>query len=191
MRLFAAVYPPQRVSDHLAAMTSTLTLHRPAPPGRSLRLVPERQWHVTVVFLGEVADARLARVERAIAAAAERSRPCGIRIGGGGQFGKGRFTTVWAGLDGEVSGLRSLSAKVCDELRAAHLPYDRKAFRPHLTLARPGDRMSPEQVADDIRSLGSYRGPEWTVEELCLMRSHLGPVPVYDTLLRARLGTAG
>jgi 2'-5' RNA ligase len=65
------------------------------------------------------------------------------------------------------------------ELRRVRLPFDRKPLRPHLTLARPGDRVD---VREDLVALDAYAGPPWTVTELRLMRSHPGPAPTYDTL---------
>jgi 2'-5' RNA ligase len=73
----------------------------------------------------------------------------------------------------------SLGSAVRRALRRARLPYDPKPFRPHLTLARPGDRVD---VRADVAELTGYRGPEWPVEEIHLVRSHLGPKPTYDRL---------
>src|SRR5439155_21265747 len=108
-----------------------------------------------------------------------------VRFAGGGRFGRGRFTIVWAGLGGDLDGLGDLAGVVRRRLRAAKLPYDQKPFRPHLTLARPGDRLTAEAVAADLAALRAYEGPMWTVESVRLMRSHLGPHPRYDTLLEA------
>jgi 2'-5' RNA ligase len=68
------------------------------------------------------------------------------------------------------------------QLRRARLPYDEKPMRPHLTLARPGDRLDREAIAGDVAALNAYAGPWWTADELVLVRSHLGPKPSYDRL---------
>jgi 2'-5' RNA ligase len=110
--------------------------------------------------------------------------PIRLRLAGGGRFGRGRFTVLWVGLDGDIEALRELGAILRTELRRARLPYDRKPLRPHLTLARPGERLD---VADDLLTLGRYAGPEWTVDTLTLVRSHLGPKPTYDRLAEVPL----
>jgi 2'-5' RNA ligase len=108
--------------------------------------------------------------------------PIRVSVAGGGKFGRSRFTTVWAGLDGELDGLRGLAAAIRRELKRARLPFDAKPFRPHITLARPGDRLPAEALARDLAALQSYRGPEWTVADVRLVRSFLGPEPRYETL---------
>src|SRR3712207_7351867 len=40
-----------------------------------------------------------------------------------------------------------------------------KPYRPHLTLARPGDRVDRAGVAADVAALDGYRGPEWPRSE--------------------------
>jgi 2'-5' RNA ligase len=37
-------------------------------------------------------------------------------------------------------------------------------------------------VRADVAELAGYHGPEWPVEEIHLVRSHLGPKPTYDRL---------
>ncbi|GIG90827.1 2'-5' RNA ligase family protein [Plantactinospora endophytica] len=105
-----------------------------------------------------------------------------LQLGGGGRFGRGRFTVLWVGLLGEVDALHRLGATVRRELRRSRLPFDFRPLRPHLTLARPGDRLDPESLAEDLRTLDGYLGPSWPATELVLMRSHLGPRPTYDRL---------
>lgn len=185
MRLFVAAYPPREAVDDLSALVSRLALGQPAKPGRSLRLAPPEQWHLTLAFLGEVPDGALDRAAAALAASVgEPTDPPLLRLAGGGRFGRGRFTIVWAGLRGEVEALGRLADAVRRELRRARLPFDRKPFRPHLTLARPGDRLPADALAADLAALDRYAGPDWSVTEICLVRSQLGPRPKYDVMHR-------
>ncbi|MFY1688354.1 2'-5' RNA ligase family protein [Plantactinospora sp. WMMB782] len=105
-----------------------------------------------------------------------------LRFGGGGRFGRGRFTVLWVGLRGEVDVLRRLGATVRRELRRARIPFDVRPLRPHLTLARPGERLDPESLDEDLGTLDGYLGPSWPATELVLVSSQLGPRPVYDRL---------
>jgi 2'-5' RNA ligase len=189
VRLFVAVYPPDPVADDFAALTDTLAVGRAAASGTNTRIPPRPFWHVTLAFLGEVAERRQLDVEKAVGeamagwAAAGGTAPV-LELGGGGQFGKGKFTVLWVGLRNDVAGLRALAAAVRGELRRARLPFDDKPMRPHLTVARPGDRVPADGIAADRAVLDAYHGPQWTVDGVHLVRSHLGPKPRYD-----RLGT--
>lgn len=187
MRLFVAAYPPAPVVDDLAGLVATLAVGQAAASGVNTRLVTPATWHVTLAFLGEVPDGRRPEVESALADAmagwrAAQPVPPSVRVQGGGRFGRGRFTILWAGLAGEVELLRELSTAVRRQLRRSRLPYDPKLFRPHLTLARPGDRLPAEAVLADLAVLRGHIGPLWTISELRLVRSHPGPKPRYDRL---------
>ncbi|MEV7228885.1 2'-5' RNA ligase family protein [Polymorphospora sp. NPDC051019] len=105
-----------------------------------------------------------------------------LRLAGGGRFGRGRFTVLWAGLDGDVDALYLVSGAVRSELRRSRLPYDRRLLRPHLTLARPGEWLSRAAVDADLADLAGYVGPWWPLAEMVLVASHLGPRPTYDRL---------
>lgn len=207
MRLFVAAYPPAEVIDDLDGAVRTLAIWHAAADGVNVRLAPADQLHVTLVFLGEVPDERQPDVESAVAAGvatwstgwvAPRARavhrgpdrirydiapgPPVLRLQGGGRFGRGRFTVLWTGLQGEVASLQNLSDAVRRQLKRAKLPFDDKPLRPHLTIARPGDRMPAEHLAADLASLKGYQGPQWTLDELRLVRSYQGPRPRYEYL---------
>jgi RNA 2',3'-cyclic 3'-phosphodiesterase len=193
MRLFVAVYPAEVALDHLAAAVNGLRLGMATVAGNNVRLVARPLWHVTLAFLGELPDDRAPEVAAALHAGADRWRPAGgepeggtapieVRLAGGGRFGRRRSTTLWVGLAGELDAFRSLGESVRRELRRARVPYDRKALRPHLTFARPGERLPAGDVAADLARLREYEGPGWTVDAVHLVRSQLGPRPVHERI---------
>lgn len=194
MRLFVAAYPPPHVRVDIAKAVADLAIGRAAAAGVNVRLAPLDQLHVTLVFIGDVPDDREATVTEAITAAVAgwRTAPAlttpVLRLGGAGRFGRGQFTIVWSGLRGDVQALRDLSRSVRRRLKRARLPFDDKPFRPHLTIARPGDRVPAGDVLADLERLRQYQGPEWIVDEIRLVRSHLGPKPRYDYLASFPLG---
>lgn len=192
MRLFVAAYPPAEACDHLARALADLKVTAAADRGVNTRLARRDTWHVTLVFLGEVAEQRAADAGDAVRRAAEGWRACAsggpqLRLAGGGRFGRGRFTVLWVGLDGERGALERLSRGIRRELKHSRLPYDNRRFNPHLTVARPGDRLDRADVEADRGVLAGYRGPAWTVETVELVSSHLGPRPTYEHLAEWRL----
>lgn len=70
MRLFVAVWPPPGAVDELGR---ALVDVRAAVP--QLRWTIPEQWHVTLAFLGEVADDRRPELERRLARVAARHPP--------------------------------------------------------------------------------------------------------------------
>jgi 2'-5' RNA ligase len=195
VRLFVAAYPPAEAVADLTAQVSRLHIGAAAARGVNVRLTAAEILHVTLAFLGDVEDDRLPDVTRALGRAEEawhrrsgrpgspeEQPPPRVRLAGGGRFGRGQFTLLWIGLAGDVPALRTLNHAIRRELRRARLPYDPRPFRPHLTLARPGDRVDAAEVDEDRWVLDGYLGPSWPVAEMALMRSHLGPRPTYDRL---------
>jgi RNA 2',3'-cyclic 3'-phosphodiesterase len=180
VRLFIAVDPPTSVQDHLAEATAGLAVTRVG-----VRVTARALWHVTLAFIGEVPDDRLEAATEALDKAAAGQEPPLLRIAGGGRFGRGKFTVLWAGIEGDLMPLRRA---VTTQLKRAKLPYDAKRFHPHLTIARPGDRIQVGDLSQDIALLDGYAGTQWTAEEIRLVRSFQGPTPVYQTLHAARLG---
>jgi 2'-5' RNA ligase len=182
MRLFVAIHPPPEAVADLAAQVARLPIGLAAAAGTRVRLADPADAHVTLAFLGEVEADRLPAVRDALDRAAGPCRgpvPPRLRFGRGGRFGRGRSTVLWVDVLGEVERLRTLTGRIRDELRDAGLPHDDRPFRPHLTIARPGDRMD---VEEDQIALNGYLGPRWPATEMVLVRSHLGPDRRYDHL---------
>jgi len=73
--------------------------------------------------------------------------------------------------------------------RAGLTEMDRRPYRPHLTLARCGDRLSADEVGADLALLRAYAGPKWTIREVVLANSILGPPRRYDRLKTWELPT--
>lgn len=187
MRLFVAVYPPKAVVDDLGAQVARLRTGAASAAGTNVRLADPANAHLTLAFLGDTPDDRLVDVESALGLAAQTFRDARgssprLRLGGGGSFGRGRFTVLWVDVQGEVDALAVLARLIRSGLRRARLPHDEKPFRAHLTIARPGDRIDRADVLADRETLHEYLGPEWNADELVLVRSHPGPNPTYDRL---------
>ncbi|MGC5032903.1 RNA 2',3'-cyclic phosphodiesterase [Micromonospora sp. DT229] len=194
MRLFIAVYPPAEAIGHLFRTVAGLRLSAAAAAGAKVRLVAPDRAHLTLAFLGEVDPTRLPAVQQALRLAVDMVhsgppvlrppvlRPPVLRLGGGGRFGQGRSTVVWTDVHGEVDGLVTLAGAVRAELAAIGVPTDDKPLRPHLTIARPGDRLPPTDLDADLATLDGYRGPPWPVAELVLVQTCPGPPPTHHPL---------
>lgn len=164
MRLFVALRPRGGALEHLAAAV-------PVPPAGTER------WHLTLAFLGEVADS--APLYEPLRAAAAACPPLSLRLAGSGEFH--RAGAVWVGLDGDLAGLRSLAGAVAAGCRAAGVRLEDRPYRPHLTVGR--------RPALDPAALSAYVGPTWTATEVELVRSHLGRPVRHEVFERFPLGS--
>jgi RNA 2',3'-cyclic 3'-phosphodiesterase len=164
VRLFVSLRPPPEVIDALARTVA------------GLRTTRRDQWHVTLAFLGEVPDPW--PLDPALAGAAAAGVPLDLRLRGGGFFR--RPGVLYAGLAGDVEGLRELARQVEAAAREAGVHLEERPFRPHLTVAR--------RLRSDPGCLDGYEGPPWTATELELVRSRLGATVEHEVLSHHRLG---
>ncbi len=174
MRAFVAVTPPPSSLASLAAAVEPL---------RSLPAtwVPPDRWHLTLVFLGEVADP--APYGAALAEAVRGTAPFSLRIAGGGAFPRpARPRVLWAGVEGDVEALSRLARVARRTARSCGIAVERAPYVPHLTVARV--RRNDFDGRGAVATLDGVEGEPWTVTEVVLMRSHLGPKPSYEALTR-------
>ena len=140
--------------------------------GRPLRSVHEDDLHVTLKFLGPVPAERLPDITRAVEH--ELSPPAVSRIDlrGLGAFPRPqRPAVVWA----------ESCERACEPLGFAR---ERRAFRPHVTLARITGR-APQGLLPWLETQGADHVGQTTIEAVELLRSESGPGGArYQTLWR-------
>ena len=178
MRLFVAVYPPAAAIRDLERVVAGL-----ATASRNAGMIRSEIWHVTVTFLGEVPDDSLDAVAAAVGGAAGQSRPGRLALTRGGRFGD----TVWVGVSTQDDALADLARRVRRAVRAAGVRVERRAYHPHLTLARTRGRIRRDELALDLNVLRNYSGPEWTLDRVHLVQSQLGPTSRHTTVEHWRL----
>ena len=159
MRLFIAVDPPEEVLDLVEAL--------PRPQLKSLRWTTRDQWHVTLRFLGDVADP-------APVAASLRRVPAALQASGSGPFEAVLGPTVawFTGrriLQIPVKGMELLARSVSSHTAEFGEPPDAKPFSGHLTLARVRDR-----ARGPVNLAGIPIGATWMVNDMVLFSSSLG-----------------
>ncbi|MEU5000741.1 RNA 2',3'-cyclic phosphodiesterase [Streptomyces sp. NPDC021622] len=189
MRLFAAVLPPDAVVDELAQAAAKL---KTLPGADELRWTAPEGWHFTLAFMSEVADETVLDLTERLNRAARRTAPFPLSLHAGGHFGD---RALWVGAAGDIDALRLLAARADAAARKSGITMEEhRHYRPHLTLAR-GKGEPP--LAPYAEGLATFRGEEWTVGELTLVRSNLpksgmpGERPRYEVVGRWPLGGAG
>jgi len=163
VRLFVALTPPDEIVEELRANTAALRELAP-----ELRWTRAEQWHLTLAFLGEVADEVVDELARRLNRAAARHPPLSLAFGGGGRFG---HRVLWTGVRGNLEGLRRLADSVRAAARRSRLPVERRPYRPHLTLARSDGTADLRPL---VERLAPWEGLAWVATWLYLMRSRLG-----------------
>ena len=146
-RLFVAIRPPEDIRDLLLDAMDDST---------DFRWQNEDQLHLTLRFVGEVdrprADDLAAELGRITA------QPFQLRVAGTGRFEQRSSGALWAGVEPRAP-VAALAAKVERASLAVGLEPERRAFHPHITLARWKGRRSREIASFLERTRGLSSDP--------------------------------
>lgn len=183
-RIFVAIPLPAAVAAELADMV-------PAVPG--LRRVAPELLHLTLAFVGQIAEERVAEVVAATASAARACAPFDVPLDALGRFpAHGKPTVLWVSAGAAGPSIERLGEAVRTELGRRRVPFDAKPLRAHVTLARVREGTSGEEARATIAAVrGARVGPlAFRAAEVQVMESRLGPKgPRYSS--RARLTLEG
>jgi 2'-5' RNA ligase len=171
-RLFVAIRPPAPIRTRLLDLMGGVA---------GARWRSEDQLHLTLRFVGEV-DRHMARDVDAALSAVHHPR-FSMALNGLGAFDRrGEPMTLWAGVAPQEP-LRTLHKKVDQALVRVGVEPDRRAYMPHITLARLPRGAGP--VRSLLEQSGGASSPPFEVSEFRLYESRLTPDgPVYSVAER-------
>jgi 2'-5' RNA ligase len=129
--------------------------------------------HVTLKFIGEVNEDRLAAIESALATV-KSSAPVEMNFRDVGFFpGARRPRVFWAGIDGSPN-LAEIAARIETQLEPFGIARESREFKPHLTLARIQDARGIEKLHDALRKQSTIDFGSVRTNEMHLYQSQLG-----------------
>jgi len=180
IRAFVGIPLPAEVARMLEAAQAGL------PAGNA---VPPENFHLTLAFLGEHQEPVIEDVHHELEAI--RAEPVTVEIQGLGTFGDAAPRILHADVAPEA-GLSALRKKVRRAARDGGIELEHEKFHPHITLARLGKRILPED-AEALRAFISRRigrvSGQFEADQFCLYESRLGRNgPVYSVLAEYPLG---
>ena len=176
MRVFIAIDLPEQVRTDLASVERELR-----PTTSSARWVAAESIHVTLKFMGEVSEKKLPSIDEALAGITWK--PFQVTVRGIGFFpGKRSPRVLWAGLKAPT--MEGLAEKIETRMERFGFEKEKRAFRPHITLARArGTRLDAALVTAaakfEDRSFGSF-----PVDRCFLYQSTLKPSGATYTRLK-------
>ena len=190
MRLFVAVGVSGDISRQLSEWQQQLA-RIPA----QVRWAPSEQYHLTVKFIGEIAEAHLAELCRRLDKAAAETPAFDLSIAGLARLQtRGQVRIIMAQVVSPDQRLGRLHRRINQEFAGLGIPLDTRPLRPHLSLGRVQSNHSLNKLLRRLEHYAAGRiaplGP-WPVGEVSLMQSTLSPQgAVYRGLHRATLQPA-
>lgn len=165
LRLFVAAPVPRNA---LIAAAEALEPIKPLFPGARWTDVDHQ--HVTLKFLGWTDASSLKEVVAACEGAAREHASATVSLGALGAFPtRKRVRVLWLGLDDPEGLLAGLAGDLDDALEPLGVAAEKRAFTPHLTLARFKTPLRMRAEWPDLR----VDAPAWSVDSIGLWRSHL------------------
>ncbi len=141
LRLFIALNLPETVQKGLAAVQQNL---QPLT-GPLVKWVEPKNMHVTLEFLGDIADSQVALLREIVQQTAADFPALKLSLKGVGAFPHWRNPhVIWVGLGGDILPLERLQGKLHQALLEQGFRLEHKGFKPHLTLGRMKRRFQSE-----------------------------------------------
>lgn len=187
MRMFVGIIPPEGVIEALDGFLEPRRAHE------RLRWADPGGFHITLAFCAEVPDHALDDFGERLAEVGARHTPFTLHLAGGGTFPHpDSAKLLYAAVHGDepaLAALRSLATGSRAAATTSGVGVAGGPFRPHLTVARSARGFSATRW---LRVLDAFASPAWAVEEIHLVRSHLGEGrgrrPRYETIETYPLG---
>jgi RNA 2',3'-cyclic 3'-phosphodiesterase len=173
VRAFIAIHPGREVVERLAHLRDELSEDLPDSAVRW-----SNQLHLTTQFLANIDDARVAEYATAIRQACSGIMPLKLCCTGIGCFPSARQPRViWAGLTGDIEPLQKLKANIDAALEPLGYVPEKRAFKPHLTIARVRimNARQRQRMPKLVEQFKDENFGEWPVDRIELMQSQLSP----------------
>ncbi len=188
MRLFAAVELDPAVRSAAAAVSQHLRARLEG--ALDARWIPEENLHITLWFIGEVADDRAPALMSALDPPFDVP-PFELTIGGAGAFPpSGPPRVLWIGVRRGSPGMTALYNDVGARIEPLGFERERRPYSAHLTIARVREGRGRGPHAPVRRLLSDFDAEAGTsrVSAVTLFRSRLSPKGAsYEAVLRVPL----
>ena len=179
MRLFVAIDLDPSIRERISRFVEGVQNFAP-----QARWTNPESWHITLKFIGEFPDAKIAELKAALATVQAPASTISFR--GTGVFPTPKAARVfWVGIEADEH-LSSLAGRIDEVTKKFGVESEKRAFTPHLTLARigsgrpsrgPEDRKN-QPFAKLLEQVAKMPPPDFgtmTARELWLYQSKLSP----------------
>ena len=167
MRVFIAIDVPSEIRQRLAAIQDELR-----PASTAARWVSTDSIHITLKFLGEIAEERREDIDTALTGLTWL--PMSIAVRGVGFFPGVRSPRIlWAGV--ECPTMEGLANEVDTRLVQAGFDSENRAFRAHLTLARTKETRLENSLVKSAEPMKETDFGSFVADRFYLYQSTLRP----------------
>lgn len=172
-RLFIAVKLPTEVKQHLVKGCQMLK-----QKWDFSRWVYDEDYHITLQFLGDVTKEKHEQILSVLPKCLQETEPFTLKLSGLGTFGRENQPRIlWAGVSGNLASLHRLQKQVVQTMEPLGFPDEKRAYRPHITLAR---KCRQQNFVLTTEMASFFHHIEWKVEQIACYETKLGRQPMYE-----------
>lgn len=189
MRTFIAIELPQEIKKHIASIQEKLR-----PCDADVKWVEPDNIHLTLKFLGEIDEDKVAAISEAMEGSANQRNPFVVSITSLGAFPKiDSPRVIWLGIEKGAIETQGLAAGLEEKLEKLGIPKEERPFSSHITIGRTRSARNIRKLAEALKTESqqlSTKGLLFETGRITLFKSALTPKgPVYQALKEADLKT--
>jgi len=139
-----------------------------------LLMLPPAVMSLPIAGFGNVTSADAIRLADALQTAAAGTPGVTVRIAGGTALEFSEDRNVWARLEGDVDGLRSMARDVTQVVEQHGFFVDRRRFRPMLCVGTVTAATTAPFLEDVVAALEDFSGESWVVDQVWLLKAFYG-----------------
>jgi len=184
VRTFIAVDFPEEI---LGKIGKIVAFFKTQTPEHALKWVDPGIMHLTLKFIGEIPENALHKVQDMMTLTLQDQHPFNLTIEGLGMYPNYRNPrAVWLGISYDQA-LIKIHKKLDQELARINIPSEKRAFSPHLTVARLRRNIETQTARSIGETLSQFKVDTLgtvLVQDIQLYQSQLTPTgPIYTRLL--------
>jgi 2'-5' RNA ligase len=179
IRTFIAIAIPNHIRERIGEFQNRLRKEE-----AMIKWVRPESIHITLKFLGDVAEERIDDIAQAAREVVSGREPFEVGVGSVGTFPNDRRPRVlWIGVQHGSELVADIARRVDRALTPLGFKRDKRLYSAHLTIGRV---RSPQRIKSTINTMQSigFTGSSFKVETVDVMKSQLLPTGAVYTKLR-------
>jgi RNA 2',3'-cyclic 3'-phosphodiesterase len=182
MRLFIAIDIDKKIRDALSRLQQKLKTGVDIKKG-DVKWVEPDNIHLTLKFLGEVKDEKVADICNIVKDIADKYKSFDLDIEQLGCFGGRIARVIWVGTGTGSDNLIRLAKDIDDHLALAGWGEEEKEFAGHLTICRIKNQKAGAKLAAICEDYKDFKAGVISVDSVLVYQSQLTPRgPIYSVV---------
>lgn len=184
MRIFISIEIPEEIKEKIEKLVNSMKLML-----TPIKWADKKNLHVTLKFLGWVADEKLPEMKKCIADCVRGFGPFTLNFAGIGSFPDQKHPrAIWVALNEGADRSKKLADKIDCEISRQGFREEEREFTPHLTIGRIKEKVDVAALSKFVLEHGGTDFGSMKVGHISIMKSTLRRSgPTYEELDQVKI----